>query len=113
VPFDPPGDGLLDDEGDATPESRFGDPERDLAPSTDEFDADPDLRATFWRSVLLANVALFGACFGPMIIYFRGRWLVGVASVVVAVLAVLRIRQHKRSLDGDDADGDCTDDRNA
>ncbi|WP_435069383.1 DUF7322 domain-containing protein [Haloplanus sp. C73] len=82
--------------------SRWGDPEHDLppqAPSIDEADVDDEIRMTFWRSVLLANVALFALTVGPMLAYFRGRWTVGAVAVALGVVMVLRIYQHYRAFE--------------
>lgn len=87
------------DETDVT--SRWGDPERDLprVPSVDvdESDVDPEVQATFWRSVFLANVAVFALTVGPMVAYFRGWWRIGAVAVALGVIMVFRIYQHYRA----------------
>lgn len=105
------------------PESRWGNPEDDLpripTPDTDETDVDPDILETFWRSVLLANVAVFGAALGPMLVYFRGQWILGLAAIAVGVLTGFRVYQHYRAFEarhGEDIDADADggdDERNA
>jgi len=107
-----------DEPEETNPESRWGDPERDLPripePAVAEKDVDPEILETFWRSVVLANVALFGLSLGPMLVYFRGWWLWGGAAIAVGALAGLRVYQHYRAFErrhGEDeeprsADGD-------
>lgn len=93
------------------PEVEFGSPERDLAPqaptpSTAPEDVDSDLAATWWTSVVLANVALGAPAVGLMLVYFRGQWRVGGAAVLVGALAavalVRAIRGFRRRRGGDD-----------
>jgi hypothetical protein len=117
------------------PEARWDDLEPDApripTPDVDPEDVDPALRATFWRSVLLANVALMAFSLGAMFVLFRGWWRAGAASVAVGLLAASRLYRTYRaferrrddpateadvdaaavsdadaSLDGDDADPD-------
>jgi len=106
VPFDPLEEGGEDESPWDLGSDLGGNPESDLpgvpeapSPDTDESDVDPELLATFWRSVLLANVALGGVAVGPMLVYFEGMWVVGSAAVVVGVLAALRVRQHRRAVE--------------
>jgi len=110
VPLDPWPDEPEEPDPGPDPESRLDDPERDLpripTPDTDESDVDPDILATFWRSVLLANVALFCAALGPMLIYFRGQWAAGFASVGVGTVAGLRLYQHYRAFEERHGDGE-------
>ncbi|WP_299332007.1 DUF7322 domain-containing protein [Haloplanus sp.] len=108
------------------PESRWGNPEDDLprvpTPDTDETDVDPEVLETFWRSVLLANVAVLGVALGPMLVYFRGQWRFGLAAVAVGAIAGLRVYQHYRAFtsrhagdtasDGPEDTDDMTDERN-
>ncbi|WP_135363121.1 DUF7322 domain-containing protein [Halosimplex halophilum] len=46
---------------------------------SDAFDADvdPEVSRTFWRLVLVFDVALFSIAVGPMFVYFWGDWSVG------------------------------------
>ncbi|MEF8820234.1 MAG: hypothetical protein V5A31_12705 [Haloferacaceae archaeon] len=97
------------------PENQFGSPERDLAPqaptpSTAPEDVDRDLAATWWTSVVLANVALGAPAVGLMLIYFRGEWRAGGAAVLVGLLAaaalVRSIRGFHQRRDEDDDVGD-------
>lgn len=99
MPFDP-----LPDEPDASnPEARWDDPGGNVpdvgSPDGGGSDIDPEVATAFWRSVLLANVAVFGVAIGPMLIYFRGQWAVGVAAVVVGAVTGLRVYQHYRAFD--------------
>ncbi|WP_181861595.1 DUF7322 domain-containing protein [Haloplanus salinus] len=98
-----------DEPEETNPESRWGDPERDLPripePAVAEKDVDPEILETFWRSVVLANVALFGLSLGPMLVYFRGWWLWGGGAVALGALAGHRVYQHYRAFErrhGDD-----------
>ena len=112
-----------DEPEEENPESRWGDPERDLpripevaTPDPGESSADPELLKLFWASVVAANVALFGLALGPMLIFFRGDWLLGGASVAVGAFALYRTYTYYRRVrarrddggdapDGDDEDG--------
>lgn len=92
-----------DEPEEPTPESRWGDPERDLprvpSPTVEEEDVDPELLETFWRSVILANVALLGLALGPMLVSFRGQWLAGGIAVAIGALAGLRVYHHYRAFE--------------
>jgi hypothetical protein len=92
-----------DEPEEPAPESRWGDPERDLprvpTPAVDEEDVDPEILETFWRSVVLANVALFGLALGPMLVFFRGQWLWGGAAVALGAVAGLRVYHHYRAFE--------------
>jgi hypothetical protein len=82
------------------PEQRWGSPELDLprVPTVDvpestpgdDTAVDPEIQRTFWTAVVLANVAVFGVTVGPMLVYFRGRWLVGLGLVGVGLVALAR-----------------------
>ncbi|WP_248897666.1 DUF7322 domain-containing protein [Haloplanus halobius] len=114
MPLDP----WPDDTDKSEWETHWGDPEHDLprVPSTDtdEDDADPELVQTFWRSVLLANVAVFALALGPMLIYFRGQWSLGAAAIGLGAITGLRVYQHCRAFGSDEAtDDDPADERNA
>ena len=97
------------------PESRWGNPEHDLpripevaTPDSEETSADPELLRLFWASVVAANVALLGLSLGPMLVFFRGDWMLGAASVAVGAFALYRThsyyhRVRARRGDGDDA----------
>jgi hypothetical protein len=106
VVFDP----WPDEPDEPTPESRWGNPERDLPRvpevETEESDVDPHVFKTFWVSVVFANVALFGVSLGAMLWYFRGQALLGGTLVGVGVLAGLRTYASYRAFRTDDGDGD-------
>jgi hypothetical protein len=89
-----------DEPEEPNPESGWGDPEQDLprvpTPDTDESDVDPEILETFWRSVVLANISLFGLALGPMLVYFRGQWLWGGAAVALGPVTGLRVYHHYR-----------------
>ncbi|MFC6988160.1 hypothetical protein ACFQJD_04505 [Haloplanus sp. GCM10025708] len=98
------------------PERRWGDPERDLVrvprtpePTTDEADADAELREAFWFSVVLANVAVAGLALGLMLVYFRGMWIAGGVAVAVGAFALFRVAQHVRAFRERRADGQTAD----
>jgi hypothetical protein len=90
-----------DEPDEPKPEDRWGNPEEDLvsvpeAPRFDDSDVDPELSAFWWRTVVLANVALGGVTIGPMVIFFERMWLVGGVAFLVGALAFVRVYQHVR-----------------
>jgi len=92
-------------------ESRWGDPEHDLPrvpePAVEEKDVDPEILGMFWRSVVLANVSLFGLSLGPMLVYFRGQWLWGGTAIALGALTGVRVYHHYRAFErrhGDDSE---------
>jgi hypothetical protein len=97
-----------DEPDEPSPETRWGNPERDLPRvpevSTDESDVDPHTLETFWVSVIFANAALFGVSLGAMLWYFRGQALLGGALVLVGVLAGLRTYASYRAFGADDGE---------
>lgn len=109
----------------ADPEARWGDPETELVERiTIPEPAEPELSAAavdsavsgpFWASVVLVNLAVFALSLGPMLIFFRGEWLIGLGLVAGGTLALGRTyhlyRQFKRSADrGENDDSDEDDD---
>jgi hypothetical protein len=84
-----------DDGDERRPAARGADlvpePPRVPMPDTDAADVDPAVRALFWRSALMANVALFCLLFGPMLVLFTGAWVAGAATVVIGGVAGLRV----------------------
>lgn len=88
-----------DEPDEENPEDRWGNPEEDLvsvpeAPTFDDSDVDPELSAFWWRTVVLANVALGGVTIGPMVIFFERMWLVGGVCFLIGALAFVRVYQH-------------------
>ena len=89
------------------PTDQFGDPERDLVstpsvrnpadslPSPDEVDT--EIRQTFWRAVLLTNVALAGTVLGPVYAVVQGDLRVGGAVTAAGVVASVRVYQTVRA----------------
>ncbi|WP_416839042.1 hypothetical protein [Haloferax sp. DFSO52] len=97
------------------PETRWGNPEKDLPkiprvrmpgeksgaggePGDDyapEFttDVDPEVSRLFWASVIFANIGLAGVTVGPMLIYFRGDVMLGLALMLFGVGAFVRVYQ--------------------
>ncbi|KAB1189070.1 MULTISPECIES: hypothetical protein [Haloferax] len=123
----------------ADPESRWGNPERDLpkiprvkVPGQEgdgslksEFsddapdlsaDIDPELSRLFWASVLLANVGVAGITLGPMLVYFRGQLLIGAGVTALGIGALVRVYsmyQEYKATDwssDDDEEAESTDD---
>jgi hypothetical protein len=89
-----------DEPDEPDPEARLApDGPRIPTPDVDPADVDPELRATFWRSVVLANVALMGLALGAMLVAFRGWWTAGAASVAVGLLASVRLYQVYRAFE--------------
>ena len=81
-------------------------------PSTDTsgegdmgFDVDPEISRTFWRLVVVFDVALFAMAVGPMFIYFRGDWATGgpliALGAVSFVYGVLVYRRFRRGRDAE------------
>lgn len=60
---------------------------------------DPKIQRSFAIAVLYANVALLGVALGLMLIGFRGEWRWGGLSVVVGVLAGIRVYQTYRGFE--------------
>jgi hypothetical protein len=94
-----------DDDAEKAPAERRAselgpDPPRAPTPDTDPSDVDPEVRGLFWRSVLMANVAVFCFSFGPMLVAFRGEWRVGAGLAVVGVVAGLRVYHLYRTFRG-------------
>lgn len=80
------------------PAPEEGNPEQEYAPDVpDASAAPPELRRTFWVTVLAFNLALFGLSVGPMLIGFRGRWLVGGGLLALGGIAgVYGFRRYRR-----------------
>ena len=97
-----------DEPDEPSPETRWGNPERDLPRvpevSTDESDVDPHTFKTFWVSVVFTNAAVFGVSLGAMLWYFRGQALLGGALMFVGILAGLRTYASYRSFRADDGE---------
>ena len=108
-----------DEPAEEAPESRWGDPERDLPnvpevamPDSEETSADPELLRLFWASVVAGNVALLGLALGPMLVFFRDDWTLGAVSVAVGAFALYRthvyyrrVRARRNEGRDDDANG--------
>jgi hypothetical protein len=102
-----------DEPDEPDPEARWKDLEPDgpeiPTPDVDPADVDPALRATFWRAVVLANVALMGLALGVMLVAFRGWWTAGAAAAAVGLFASVRLYQVYREFQRrDDDDTDAT-----
>lgn len=102
-----------DEPDEANPEDRWGNPEEDLVnvpeaprPALDESEVDPELSAFWWRTVVLANIALGGLTIGPMVVFFERMWTVGAVVFVVGALALVRVYQHVRWFQNRDDDGE-------
>lgn len=84
-----------------------GDPSDSLPdPST----VDPAIQRAFLAAVVYANVALLGVSLGLMLVGFRGDWRVGGASIVIGVLAGVRVYQTVRAFRQRDRDQDADED---
>jgi hypothetical protein len=103
------------------PERRWGSPELDLPkvpeapkPKLSEDDADPEVKKTFWVSVIFANVALFGLTVGPMVLVFRGDLTLGGVLLAAGAFSGFRLwRTYVSFRDRDDdtpASADAADD---
>ncbi|WP_123537414.1 DUF7322 domain-containing protein [Halosimplex salinum] len=99
------------DEGD---DSLLGNPERfepSLGPDVPEIevpsvpepqdptDVDPEISRTFWRLVVVFDVAILAMALGPMFVYFRGDWDTGgpmfALGVVTFAYGVLQYRRFR------------------
>lgn len=71
-------------------------------------DVDPEVSRTFWRLVVVFDVALLALAVGPMFIYFRGDWQTGGRLLLLGGVAfaygVYRYRRFRRGRAGDGAD---------
>lgn len=69
-------------------------------PDPSENEVPDDLARTFWKLVMIFNVALLAVSLGPMLVFFRGQWVVGGAVFVLGVAFFVRgylgYRQHTR-----------------
>jgi hypothetical protein len=75
----------------------------------DDFDADvdPELRRTFWRLVVVFDVALLALSLGPMFVYFRGDWATGGPLLALGAAAfAYGVVVYRRYRDDDDAPDD-------
>lgn len=64
----------------------------------DAFDADvdPEVSRTFWRLVVVFDVAFLALALGPMFIYFEGDWNVGGPLVALGVFSFLYgVREYR------------------
>ena len=106
-----------DEPDEETPESQWGDPERDIPnvpevsiPGGSDSSADPELAKLFWASVVAANVGLFGVSLGAMLVFFNGDWTYGGLSIAVGAFGLLRTYTYYRRVEArketPDGDGD-------
>lgn len=123
MPVDP----WPDEPKETNPEDRWGNPERELVENI-TIDAEPEFSGDevpteavsadgsrqFWASVVLANIAVFALSLGPMLIYFRGQWTLGLGLVVGGVVVVGRIYSLFREFKdkSDEEHGDDSNDSN-
>ncbi|QLH84505.1 DUF7322 domain-containing protein [Halosimplex pelagicum] len=76
----------------------------------DDFDADvdPELRRTFWRLVVVFDVALLALSLGPMFVYFRGDWETGGPLFALGAISfaygVLTYRRYRADDDAGEPD---------
>ena len=96
MPLDP----WPDEPNEPNPEDRWGNPEHDLVenisisePADPEFSKEAvggEVSRYFWASVVLVNAAVFALSLGPMLIYFRGQWFIGLGLIGGGTLALGR-----------------------
>ena len=105
---DDPGKAAEPDEQDFVKDLGPDVPEVDVPepPELSETDVPDDLARSFWKLVMVFNLALFAASLGPMLIYFRGEWTNGTAVFALGVGAfVYGYRRYKRVTSDDDHNG--------
>lgn len=108
---------MSNDDGESD-DGLLGNPERfesSLGPSTPEVDvpeapdprpesadmgeADPEVARTFWKLVIMLDVAFLGMALGPMFVFFEGDWNTGLPlfalGVVAFAYAVFQYRQYR------------------
>ena len=72
----------------------------------DAAEADPEITELFWRLVLVFNVAIAALALGPMLIYFRGSWELGLQVTLLGALTFGygTFRYHRFRADQDDGE---------
>lgn len=81
---------------------------------TPESDVDPETHRTFWRLVVVIDVALLALTVGPMLIYFEGDWRRGLAMVSLGlVVSVYGLRTYRGYMAEDAGNQDASDPENA
>jgi hypothetical protein len=86
------------------------DAEDDAVDEADAFDTDvdPEVSRTFWRLVVVFDVAFLALALGPMFIYFEGDWNVGGPLVALGAVSFLygvrEYRAFRRSRASDSAE---------
>jgi len=75
----------------------------------DESEIPPEVRTTFWSTVLLLKVALLATTLAALLAYFRSQYLLGAGLATVGLVAggraVLTVRSYRRpdpAAEGDD-----------
>lgn len=79
----------------------------DIPEAPDATDVDPDIANLFWRLVLVFNVAIAALAIGPMLVYFRGSWELGLQvtalGAVTFAYGALRYHYFRKSRDEGEA----------
>ncbi|MGM0591998.1 MAG: DUF7322 domain-containing protein [Halobacteriota archaeon] len=85
-----------DEPDEPNPEDRWGNPEKDLVdvpkapePPEPSGTVTNDVAVAFWGAVISANIAVAGLGIGPMLIFFRGDWDLGLGLVAAGALSLL------------------------
>lgn len=66
-------------------------------------DVDPEVSRTFWRLVVVFDVAFLAMSLGPMFVFFRGDWDTGGPLFVLGAAAfVYGVREYRQYRYGDD-----------
>lgn len=97
---------LLDDLGPDTPAVEIPEP-----PDPSEADVSADLVRTFWRLVIIFNIAVFALGVGPMLVFFWGEWergglvfVLGLATFVYGYASYKRATSRDFGSDDDHSD---------
>ncbi|WP_415382517.1 hypothetical protein [Halosimplex sp. TS25] len=68
-----------------------------------DVDVDPEVSRTFWRLVLVFDVALLAMSLGPMFVFFRGDWDTGGPLFVLGAVAfAYGVREYRQYRYGDE-----------
>lgn len=74
-------------------------------------DVDSETFRTFWRLVVVMDVALLALAVGPMFVYFRGNWQRGLLLVAFGLtVGLYGVGKYRSYRDGRSAEESATDD---
>ncbi len=105
---DDPGKAAEPDEADFVKDLGPDVPEVEIpeAPDLTQNDVPDDLARSFWKLVMVFNLALFALSLGPMLIIFRGQWTNGLSVFALGLGAfVYGYARYKRVTNDDDHNG--------